>query len=71
MRVGIIGRIPFIRDIVPFPVITKDGQHRTITARQAYEMEQNWDNTRDTCRIDSHLNEPFKFFRKIRRLFGF
>ena len=68
LMVQILGRVPFLRDRLPFPVRREDGQYTTLTAREALQIEQGWQATCRRSRIDSNANQGIGFLKVLKRL---
>ena len=65
--IQVVGRIPVIRDKLPFVVKTKDGRNTTITAREALQIENAWQRKCNDCRIDDQTKRYQGFFAFIKR----
>ena len=64
--IGIIGRIPFLRDRVLFPAVRSDGRQDCLTAREALRIEERIKDA-NRAALQNPINRPNIFLE----LFGF
>lgn len=55
---GILGRIPVIKNTLQLPVVRSDGKTSYITPREALRIEEEIQTANENCLIDGEIKKP-------------